>query len=138
MMTSNLCDNSGTTNPVAPCGCPVRIATPPKPFPPSAENRDTFEKWLLSYYASSAFNICEHQPLPKMAGRPFDIHFRREAEPHTFHCPIPVPHHWKKQVKADLDTDVRLSIIEPVAPGTPSICCSKIVVVGKMALQDIQ
>ena len=120
---------------VAPCGCPLRTAPPPAPttipFLPIAENRDKIEKWLLEYYSGSAFNTCEHQNLPKMKVKPLDIHFRPEAKPKAFHCPIPVPHHWKKQVKADLDRDVRLGIIEPVPPGTPTVWCSKMVVVTK-------
>ena len=119
----------------SPCGCPRRTEPPPPPdkmpFAPTPENREKLEKWLLDYYSSSAFNTCEHQTLPKMAGKPLDIHFRPEAKPKAFHCPIPVPHHWKRQVKADLDRDVRLGIIEPVPPGTPAIWCSKMVVVAK-------
>ena len=34
-------------------------------------------------------------------------------------------------MKADLDRDVRLGIIEPVPPGTPTVWCSKMVVVAK-------
>ena len=124
-----------TNGPTAACGCRTRTPPPPRPnqipFPPTAENRDKVEEWLLDYYGSSAFNICEHQPLPKMIGKPLDIHFRSDAKAKAFHCPIPVPHHWKKQVKADLDRDVRLGIIEPVPPGTPTVWCSKMVVVPK-------
>ena len=124
-----------TCNEMASCGCPKRTIPPPKPsqlpFPPTPENRAKFESWLFDYYGSSAFNTCEHQPLPKMTGKPLDIHFRPDSKPKAFHCPIPVPHHWKEQVKANLDRDVRLGIIEPVPPGTPTVWCSKMVVVPK-------
>ena len=120
---------------IAPCGCRRRTDPPPLPdelpFAPTPENRERLQHWLLDYYASSAFNTCEHQTLPKMTGKPLDIHFRPEAKAKAFHCPIPVPHHWKQKVKADLDRDVRLGIIEPVPPGTPTIWCSKMVVVAK-------
>ena len=66
-----------------------------------------------------------------MSCEPISIHFRPESSPSAHHCPIPVPHHWKEQVKADLDRDVRLGIIEPVPLGTPTIWCSKMVVVAK-------
>ena len=129
--TSSESSNANT----APCGCRQRTSPPPKPnalpFPASQGNREALQSWLLEYYGSSAFNTCEHQPLPKMSGKPLQIHFKPDAQPRAFHCPIPVPHHWKKQVKADLDRDVRLGIIEPVPPGTPTIWCSKMVVVAK-------
>ena len=130
------CEAKQPSNPsVASCGCPVRSGPPPPPtqlpFQPTPGNRERLEEWLLQYYASSAFNVCEHQLLPKMTGRPLDIHFKPDGQPKAFHCPIPVPHHWKKQVKADLDRDVRLGIVEPVPPGTPTIWCSKMVVVAK-------
>ena len=126
---------SSASSSSAPCGCPLRTGPPQPPtelpFPSTPENRDNLEKFLLQHYASSAFNVCEHQLLPKMTSKPLNIHFRPDAEPKAFHCPIPVPHHWKKQVKADLDRDVRLDIIEPVPPGTPTVWCSKMVVVAK-------
>ena len=123
------------TDGIAPCGCSLRSPAPPPPvtlpYPPTAENRHLLEQWLLDKYQASAFNVCEHQLLPKMDGRPLDIHFRPDAEPAAFHCPIPVPHHWKKQVKADLDRDVRLGIIEPVPQGSPTVWCARMVVVAK-------
>ena len=89
------------------------------------------EKWIIEYYKSSVFNVCEHQPLPEMSGQPISINFKPDATPKACHIPIPVPHNWKERVKADLDRDVRLGIIEPVAPGTSTIWCSRMVVVAK-------
>ena len=54
-----------------------------------------------------------------------------DLEPHKVHTPIEVPHHWKKKVKANLDRDVRLGIIEPVPQGTPTTWCSRMVVASK-------
>lgn len=117
------------------CNCPRRTAPPPipekLPYPPTSDNREKLEQWLLNYYGASVFNTCDHQPLPKMTGEPLSIHFREDATPKAFHNPIPVPNHWKKKVKADLDRDVRLGIIEPVPPGTPTLWCAKMVVVPK-------
>ena len=133
--TTATCAISKSTANTAACGCPKRCDPPRRPseipYPPVNENRELLEKWLLQFYAASAFNTCEHQTLPKMSGKPLDIHFRKDATPHAFHSPIPVPHHWKKQVKSDIDRDVNLGIIEPVPPGTPAIWCSKMVVVPK-------
>lgn len=117
------------------CTCPTREAAPPRPqsmpFKPTKENIPKIEKWILDKYASSAFNICEHQPLPYMSGKPLEMVFKPEAKPVAYHTPIPIPHNWKAQVKADLDRDVRLGIIEPVPPGTPTVWCSRMVVVPK-------
>ena len=99
----------------APCGCP-----PPKPdaipFDPVDKNVPKLEAWLLDQYKSSAFNTCEHQALPSMTGEPLQIHFKSDTKPVAYHSPIPVPHHWKMKVKADLDRDVRLGIIKAVPP----------------------
>ena len=119
----------------AECTCPRRANAPDKPasipFEPTKDNIPKLERWILDYYASSAFNTCEHQPLPYMSGDPLEIHYRPDATPTAHHTPIPVPHHWKAQVKSDLDRDVRLGIIEPVPPGTPTVWCSRMVVVPK-------
>ena len=117
------------------CDCPTRESVPPRPktvpYTPTKDNVKHLEKWILKYYASSAFNICEHQALPYMSGNPLEIHFKPDVKPVAHHTPIPVPHHWKSKVKADLDRDVRLGIIEPVPPGTPTVWCSRMVVVPK-------
>ena len=117
------------------CSCPRRSPTPKRPsqipVTPSEVNVKKLEEWILEYYKSSAFNTCEHQPLPQMTADPITIHFQPNVSPSAHHCPIPVPHHWKGKVKADLDRDVRLGIIEPVPPDTPTIWCSRMVVVAK-------
>ena len=56
-----------------------------------------------------------------MTGKPMHINFKPHAKEHAVHVPIPVPFHWKRQVKKDLDRDVELGIIEPVPVGTPTI-----------------
>ena len=130
-MTSSPLDDPN----MAPCGCPRRTPPPAKPdalpFTPVDENRDKLESWILDRYKASAFNTCEHQPLPSMSGEPMNIHFKPECNPVAYHSPIPVPHHWKNKVNADLDRDVRLGIIEPVPPGTPTVWCSRMVIVPK-------
>ena len=60
-----------------------------------------------------------------------DINFKPKAEEHAVHTLIPVPFHWKRQVKKDLDRDVELGIIEPVPAGTPTIWCARMVVTSK-------
>ena len=66
-----------------------------------------------------------------MTGRALDITFIQGAKPSAVRTPIPVPHHWKKRVKQDLDRDVALGIIEPVPTGTTTVWCSRMVVAPK-------
>lgn len=117
------------------CKCPVRTPTPRRPtaipFPPTQENVTQLKGWLLSNFASSAFNTCPHQPLPVMSGEPVTVHFQPNATPHAVHTPIPVPHHWKEKVKADIDRDTRLGIIEPIPQGTITPWCARMVVTPK-------
>ena len=48
-----------------------------------------------------------------------------EAEPVVHHTPVPVPLHWQHQVKAGLDQNVALGVIEPVPVGEPVVCAKK-------------
>ena len=59
------------------------------------------------------------------------ITFREGATPHAVYKASPIPHHWQKPVKDDIDRDVRLRIIEAVPQGTVSEWCSRMVVVAK-------
>ena len=52
-----------------------------------------------------------------------------EATPFAYHSPIPVPLHWRADVKACLDRDVLLGVIAPVPVGEPVhrmvVCATK-------------
>ena len=128
-----------TANPIADnrqsCDCPRRELPPPLPtklpFPATTENREKLQGYLLDYYKSSTFNTCEHQPLPLMSGPPLKLRIDSDAEPVAHHSPIPVPVHWQDKVKADLDRDVRLGVIEPVPVGEPITWCHRMVVCSK-------
>ena len=117
------------------CNCPKRELPPPLPsklpFPATSENRSKLQDYLLDYYKSSTFNTCEHQPLPLMSGPPLKLCIDPNADPVAHHSPIPVPVHWQKRVKADLDRDVRLGVIEPVPVGDPITWCHRMVVCSK-------
>lgn len=118
-----------------PCHCPKRQPPPPKPaqppFPATEANRERLEQWLLDYYRSSTFNTCEHQPLPLMDGPPMRLMIDPNAEPKAYHTPIPVPLHWQTAVKAGLDQDVALGVLEPVPIGEPVTWCHRMVVCAK-------
>ena len=117
------------------CDCPRRQLPPPKPeklpFPATDDNRKKLEDWLLNYYRSSTFNTCEHQQLPLMEGPPMRLMIDKNAEPTAHHTPIPVPLHWQDEVKAGLDQDVALGVIEKVPIGEPVTWCHRMVICAK-------
>ncbi|CAC5407544.1 unnamed protein product [Mytilus coruscus] len=81
----------------------------------------------MDYYKSSTFNTCDHQPLPLMDGPPIRLMVGSDAEPVDHHTPVPVPIHWKEEVKAGLGQDVRLGVLEPIPVGEPVTWCHRIV-----------
>lgn len=136
------CDILSTINaadagpsPQRDCNCPKRTSPPPRPkeppVPATEENREILEKYLLQYYSSSTFNTCEHQALPMMEGPPMKLMINPKAEPIAYHSLIPVPIHWQEEVKAGLDRDVCLGVIEPVPVGEPVTWCHRMVICAK-------
>ena len=125
--------NAATTSqPQQCCNCPKRTKPPPLPttlpYPATTANRERLQQHLLNYYASSTFNICEHQPLPLM---PMRLMVDPLATPTAHHSPIPVPLHWQEEVKAGLDRDVKLGVLEPVPIGEPVTWCHRMVICAK-------
>ena len=85
--------------------------------------------WLLKHFASSTFNQCPHQVLLVMSGPPLEIHLDPNASPRYTSTLSTVPIHWQEKVKADINCDVRMGVIEPVTQ--PSQWCHRMVVVRK-------
>ena len=122
--TSRAQTTESTANAACSCNdreipCIKRSPTPDRPekipFAPTAENVPKLEKYLL-----------------ETSGTAMDIVFKKDGVvPRYAYTPVPVPHHWKEQVKADLDRDVRLRIIEKVPQGDVSEWCSQMVVASK-------
>ena len=54
-----------------------------------------------------------------------------DAKPVAHHTPVPVPLHWQDEVKAGLDQDVLLGVIEPVPIGEPVTWCHRMVICAK-------
>ena len=54
-----------------------------------------------------------------------------DAVPVAHHTPVPIPLHWQEEVKAGLDQDVALGIIEPVPVGDPVSWCHPMVICAK-------
>ena len=117
------------------CTCPKREKPPAKPttlpYPPTAENLHKLKKWLIERYRSSTFNLCENQDLSLVSGPPLKLNVNPEVTPTAVHTPIPVPIHWHEEVKAQLDRDCKLGVIEPVPWGEPTIWCSRMITVAK-------
>ncbi|RLJ22718.1 hypothetical protein DJ031_00320, partial [bacterium endosymbiont of Escarpia laminata] len=68
---------------------------------------------------------------PMMSGPPLQLMIDPDAKPFACHSPIPVPLHWRADVKAGLDRDVLLGVIEPVPVGEPVTWCHRMVVCAK-------
>jgi hypothetical protein len=117
------------------CTCPPHSLPPPVPeklpFPTNEKNVGQLKQWILDYYAASTFNTCPHSRLPRMAGPPLALMVDPQATPVAVHTPIPVPLHWQDEVKAGLDMDVRLGVLEPVPVGEPVTWCHRMVVCRK-------
>ena len=117
------------------CSCPKREPPPPipnkVPYPATEEHKEDLKQYLLDRYKSSTFNTCDHQPLPLMVGPPIQLMVDPNATPVAHHTPVPVPLHWQDEVKAGLDQDVRLGVIEPVPIGEPVTWCHRMVVCTK-------
>ena len=138
-VNSNKAYHTSSEPPTDPqCNCPKRTReVPPLPttLPPglTATDKDVpaLKEWLLSYYASTTFNVCEHQPLPMMKCEPLKLFLNPNAKPVAVHKPAVVPIHWQDRVYADLERDVALGVLEKVGPNTPVTWCSRMVVTSK-------
>ena len=115
------------------CGCPGQKPPPGPPshlpFAPSTANIPEMKAWLLNWYAPSIFNKFPHQPLPRMDGPPVEIHLVEDDVSRKVAMPATIPLHWQEQVKADLECDVALGVIERMEE--PSEWCQRMVCVHK-------
>ena len=64
-------------------------------------------------------------------GPPLRLMIDPNAKPVAFHTPVPVPLHWQEDVKAGLDQDVQLGVIEPVPVGDHVTWCHRMVICAK-------
>ena len=88
------------------------------PYPPLEENIPKLEQYLWYKFIDTAFN--RTSPLPAMSMPPAHIHLNENAKQYACHMSIPIPLHWKKEVKESLDRDVERGIIAPVLIETPA------------------
>ncbi|RUS68757.1 hypothetical protein EGW08_023479, partial [Elysia chlorotica] len=96
----------------------------PSNLPPgltaTKNNLPALKEWLLDYYGATAFNVCEHQPLPMMTCEPLQLFVDPDVRPVDFHKPALVPKYWREKVYQDLERDVRMGVLEKVDPNTPA------------------
>ena len=127
--------NPGVPLDVAPCGCPKRSPPPPPPgelpYPTTGDNREQLQDFLMDHYGASTFKKCLHQPLPMMDSPWMRMMVDPDAQPVAHHKAIPVPIHWCGDVKAGLNKDVSLGVLEPVPIGEPVSWCHMMVVCAK-------
>ena len=82
----------------------------PTELPYDEHETDKLEQRIKDRYASSTFNICEHQALPLMTGEPIRLFVDEKVKPHAVNTPATIPIHFREEVKAQLDRDVRLGV----------------------------
>ena len=117
-----------------PCRCPRRrVVDPPEriPFPANTGNRAKLEELIKEYYSDSAFSQCKRQTMPCTEGPPMRIHTDPSAVPLAVHKPIAVPLHYRAEVKANIDADVKRGVLEKVPPGVPVTWCTRMVITPK-------
>ena len=133
----NSCKNTGVgQDNTAICACPNRTLPPPDkpelPCEPTQENLNKLRQYILDRYASSAFNCCENQPLPLMeTAPPLRLFVDEQASPIAAMTPSAIPIHWAEDVKAGLDRDERLGVIEKVPVNEPVRWCSRMLITPK-------
>ena len=98
------------------------------PFPATTANVPKLKEHLLNSFATV---FTKSTPFKVMRCKPVHIHVKPGAEPHARHFPIPMPVHWRDEVKAGIDKDINNGVIEPVPVGEPLSWCSPMVVAAK-------
>jgi hypothetical protein len=113
-----------------PEAVPTPIVKPKRTIPaaPTSTNVPKLKEYLMKSFPTV---FAKSTPFRAMNCKPVHIHLKPDAEPHARHVPIPIPVHWREQVKADLDRDVENGVVEPVPIGEPVTWCSPMVVAAK-------
>ena len=131
------CSNTGVVRPGdTSCSCLPRSLPPTNkpqlPCAPTKENLPQLKQFILERFKDSAFNCCENQVLPMINDSPpLRLHLDPTAKPTAVHTPSSIPRHWTDAVKAGLDRDERLGVIERVAVNEPVTWTSRMVVTPK-------
>ena len=89
------------------------------PYQPTPENITKLKDFLLKSFDKTVFT--RSTPFKAMECSPAHTHLKSDATPYATHNPIPVPFHFKEEVKKQLDNDVKDGIIEPVPTREPVV-----------------
>ena len=95
------------------------------------ENWKKLKEWILKYYNPGAFNTCKRQPMPSTAGLPMKIFVDPAATSVRCAKPVPVPLHFRDQVKKDLLSDEKRGVIERVPLGVKPTWMAKMLIQPK-------
>ena len=83
-------------------------------------SKEKLRQLIINQYAQSGFNNCRVQPLAMMnTDKPLRLFVDPAVKPVAIHKAAIIPIHLKARVKADLDRDVRLGILEKVDINSP-------------------
>ena len=106
------------------------------PMPATTSNRKALEEFIREHYKTSAFNTCKRQHWPVTAGPPMKIHTPEDAVPTYCRKPTKVPLHFRAEVKAGLEADVKKVVLERVPVGEANTWCSRMVIQPKKSGQS--
>ena len=67
-----------------------------------------------------------------MCGRPHKFHLKENAVSFAAHTPIPIPHHWRDEVKRQLEKDIEMGIFQRAPIGKSTEWCMRMVTVSKV------
>ena len=59
------------------------------------------------------------------------IHTDPDAVPVVVHKPVPVPLHFRDQVNAMIEAEVKRGVLKKIGPGVPTTWCTKLVITAK-------
>ena len=83
-------------------------------------SNESLRRLIIKRYMKSGFNNCRIQPLKMMySDKPLQLFVDPSVKPVAIHKAAIIPIHLKARVKADLDRDVGLGILEKVDVNSP-------------------
>ena len=95
-------------------------------------SNESLRRLIIKLYMKSGFNNCRIQPLKMMnSDKPLQLFVDPTVKPVAIHKAAIIPIHLKARVKADLDRDVRLCILEKVDINSPVKWLSRMLVTMK-------
>ena len=81
-------------------------------MPATDSNIRALEDWIRDYFKESAFNQCKRQPWPEISGKPMKIHTKPDTKPYCCKKPTMIPIHFRDQIRADIEADVKKGVLE--------------------------